>query len=173
MRGFEQRSFGPAYTNAPRGCALASDAVTAAKELEGFFAKYDPAIVAVAKRALAKLRKRMPGAMELVYDNYNALVIGFGASEKLADVVCSIALYPKWVTLFFLKGKKLRDPEKRLAGSGATVRSIRLEGGAKTLDEPAVLKLLAQAIALSPIPKQKRRMVIRAVSKKQRPRRPR
>jgi hypothetical protein len=151
---------------------VASDSMTPAKELDAFFAKYDDAIVAVAKRALATLRKRLPGAVELVYDNYNALVIAFGASEKLADVVCSIALYPKWVTLFFLHGKKLSDPEKRLAGTGKTVRSIRLDG-AKTLDEPAVKDLFAQAIALSPIPKQERRMVIRSVSAKQRPRKPR
>jgi len=142
------------------------------EELATFFAKYDPAIVRTAKRAIARVRKLVPGAIELVYDNYNALVVGFGASEKMADIVCSIALYPKWVTLFFLKGKKLKDPEKRLAGNGATVRSVRL-ADERTLDEPAVKRLFAQALALTPVPKQARRMVIRSVSAKQRPRRPR
>jgi hypothetical protein len=141
------------------------------EELATFFAKYDPAIVRVAKRAIAKVRTLVPGAVELVYDNYNALVVAFGATEKMGDIVCSIALYPKWVTLFFLKGKQLRDPEKRLAGSGATIRSVRLVDE-RTLDEAAVKRLFVEALRLTPVPKQKSRMVIRAVSAKQRPRRP-
>ena len=50
-----------------------------------------------------------------------------------------IALYPKWVRLFFADGAALPDPDRRLEGSGAGVRSVRLESG-RTLDEPAVLR---------------------------------
>ena len=90
-------------------------------------------------------------------------------------MVFSIALYPKWVTLFFMQGQGLKDPEKRLAGSGARVRSVRLEQGAATLEEPAVRELIAQAMERAKVPidaKAKRRMVIKSVSAKQRPRRP-
>jgi hypothetical protein len=40
----------------------------------------------VAKGALALLRKRLPGAVELVYDNYNALAVGFGPSGRGSGV---------------------------------------------------------------------------------------
>src|SRR5262249_26929487 len=48
------------------------------KQLAGFLAKYTLEISALAKKIFGKMRKRLPGAVELVYDNYNALVIGFG-----------------------------------------------------------------------------------------------
>ena len=144
------------------------------KQLAGFLAKYTPEIRASARAALAKMRARLPGAIELVYDNYNALAIGFGPSERASEAIFSIALYPRWVSLFFLKGAKLRDPEKLLKGSGSTVRYIVLEG-ADTLDEPGVRALMAQAMKTAPKsidPKGRRRLVIRSISTKQRPRRP-
>ncbi len=48
------------------------------KRLAGFIAKYTPEVQSVATAVLAKLRARLPGAVELVYDNYNALAIAFG-----------------------------------------------------------------------------------------------
>ena len=53
----------------------------AEQELAKFMAKYEPRVAREAKKALAKVRKMAPGAMELVYDNYNALAIGFGPNE--------------------------------------------------------------------------------------------
>ena len=143
--------------------------MTPAEQLETFFAKYDPSIVRQAKQARKKLQKLLPNATELVYDNYNALVIAFGASERMSDIVLSLALYPRWVTLFFLHGAKLKDPKNRLEGSGKQIRGIRLED-AKTLDDPDVLALIAQASAKAKF--EQRALVIRSVVKKQRPRRP-
>lgn len=145
------------------------------EQLAEFMGRYTPEIEKQATAALKKMRQLVPGATELVYDNYNTLAIGFGPSEKASEVVFSIALYPKWVTLFFMQGKGLRDPEKRLVGSGAIVRSIRLDQGAATLDEPAVRELIAQALERARVPvdaKAKRRLVIKSVSAKQRSRRP-
>ena len=87
----------------------------------------------------------MPTAVELVYDNYNALTIGFGPSERASEVIVSLALYPRWVSLFFLQGAKLSDPEELLGGSGKQVRHIVL-GQSNDLDKPAVEALLAEAI---------------------------
>lgn len=145
--------------------------MTPAKELDGFIAKYDPAIAKQAKAVLAKMRQRVPGAVELVYDNYNALAIGFATGEKVADIVFSIALYPRWISLFFANGA-LKDPSKRLKGSGKKIRHIVLEAGAKTLAEPDVAALMAQALAKVEKPFEGRRLVIKSVSAKQRPRRP-
>jgi hypothetical protein len=146
--------------------------MTPGEQLEKFFAKYEPSVAAMAKKALGKMRKLVPGANEMVYDNYNALVIGFVPGERPSDVVFSIAVYPNYTNLFFAQGKWLPDPEKRLQGAGKQVRSIRLESAA-TLDEPEVRELIRVALehAKVPIdPKQKPRMEIRAVAKKQRPR---
>jgi hypothetical protein len=147
--------------------------LTVSEEFAAFLAKYEPPIAALAKRALTKLRKLVPGAVELVYDNYNALVIGFGSTERASDAFLSIALYPRWVTLFFLNGKSLRDPKKLLKGSGVTVRHIVLES-AEDLDRDDIRALIAQAVTKAKLTMGgRRRMVIKSISKKQRPRRPR
>ena len=145
---------------------------TAEQQLASFLAKYTPEMQKAAKAARTKMRALFPRAIELVYDNYNALVIGYGPTEKASDAVCSIAIYPRWVTLFFLNGTKLRDPQKLLGGSGKIVHQIRL-GDAGDLDLPAVRALVAQAIGRSDVPFDgPRKLVIKAVSAKQRPRRP-
>jgi hypothetical protein len=143
-------------------------------QLEKFLAKYTPEIAGLAKAVLVKMRKRLPGAVEMVYDNYNALVIGFGPTERPAEVVFSIAIYPRWINLFFFHGKDLRDPERLLKGSGDQVRSIVLES-AGTLDHPPVEDLIAEALERAVVPfdfARKRKLMIRAVAEKQRPRRP-
>jgi hypothetical protein len=148
--------------------------LTARKQLDAFLAKYDPTIARLARRTLFRIRKLLPGAVEIVYDNYNALAIGFGPNEKASLAIFSIALYPRWVNLFFLQGAKLPDPARRLQGSGKVVRSIRLDD--KALDDPEILTLIkvAMARAKTPIdPAQPRRLVIKSVSTKQRPRRAR
>ena len=149
--------------------------MTAKRSLDSFLGKYEPGIAKTARAALGAIRKPVPGAFELVYDNYNALAIGFAASERASDAVMSIALYPRWVTLFFLDGAGLADPTGRLKGSGSRVRSIVLEKGAATIAEPDVRELIRRAIADAdpPLPKSgKGKIVIKSISKKQRPRRP-
>ena len=143
--------------------------MTPEKQLAGFMARYTPEIRAIANAALMKTRERLPGAIELVYDNYNALVIAFGTTDRASDVLFSIALYPRWVTLFFLDGAKLRDPKKILTGSGKIVRHIGLKS-ADDLDKPEVRELMRQALGKTRF--DERRLVIKSISKKQRPRRP-
>lgn len=144
--------------------------MSAEAQLDEFLARFTPALEAQARAALA----RMPGAVELVYDNYNALAIAFGANEKLSGVVFSVALYPRWVSLFFARGPELSDPQGLLQGSGSTVRHIVLTDLA-LFDDPAVDALIAEGLARAtpPIdPSQPGRIVIKSVSAKQRPRRP-
>ncbi len=144
-------------------------------QLNGFLAKFTPEVAAAAKATLMKMRARLPGAIELVYDNYNALAIGFGAGERVSDVVFSIAVFPRWVSLFFLQdGVHLPDPDGVLQGTGKQVRHVRLTSAAD-LDTPAIRALMKTALALAdpPIdPRGRRRLIIRSISKTQRPRRP-
>ena len=145
------------------------------QQLAGLLAKYSPEVERLAKAVLRKLRARLPGATELVYDNYNALAIGFAPGERASECVFSIALFPRWVSLFFFEGCHLPDPEGLLKGSGKHVRHIVLQSAAD-LDRPAVRALMAHALKIAdpPIPASGRgRIVIKSVSAKQRPRRPR
>src|SRR5262249_25777084 len=114
------------------------------KQLDGFIAKFEPGIGRETKKVLAAMRKRLPGALELVYDNYNALAVGFAPTERASDVIFSIAVYPKWVSLFLFGGQKLKDPKKLLRGSGNTVRHIVLKDGVGTLDHPDMKVLMDQ-----------------------------
>jgi hypothetical protein len=147
---------------------------SAEKQLDRFLNAYTPEVANVARKALVKLRKRLPHAIELVYDNYNALAIGFAPSDRASEGVFSIALYPKYVTLFFLQGAKLPDPDGLLQGAGSRVRHIRLEDE-KTLDRADVKAMMATAMKMAKVPfdeKTEYKLVIKSVSAKQRPRRP-
>ena len=90
-------------------------------QLDGFLDKYVPDTAAQARAALAKMKAQLPGATMLVYDNYNALVIGFGATDKPSKAVLSLAVLPRHVTLCFIHGKGLPDPHALLQGEGKVV----------------------------------------------------
>ena len=142
-------------------------------QLAAFLAKFTPGIASQAETVLGKLRKRLPNALELVYDNYNALAIGFGPSEKAGEAIFSIAVYPKWVSLFFLQAKGVPDPEGLLKGSGNVARHVVL-GSPEDLEIPAIVAMMEAAVEVANVPlaaKGKGRLVIKSVSAKQRPRR--
>ena len=142
--------------------------------IAGFIDKYTPAIAGQLRDARERLRAHFPRGVEMVFDNYNALVFGIGAIDQSRDSFISIAGYPKWVTLFFLDGASLHDPQGLLEGDGKQVRGIRLKTPAD-MDAPAVAALIAQAIAphaqalakAAPLT-----TVVKMEVEKQRPRRP-
>ena len=142
--------------------------------IAGFIDKYTPAIAAQLRDARQRLRAHFPRGVEMVFDNYNALVFGIGPIDESRESFISIAGYPKWVTLFFLDGSSLDDPEGLLEGEGKQVRGIRLKTPAD-MDSPGVAALITQAIAtradaLAAAPPLA--TVIKAEVEKQRPRRP-
>ncbi|MFL6763640.1 MAG: hypothetical protein ACJ8FO_00395 [Sphingomicrobium sp.] len=142
-------------------------------QLEAFINRYTPEVAGYARRALAFMTSRLPTATRLVYDNYNALVVTFGTSAKAGDIILSIALYPRRVTLFFLRGTVLPDPHGLLEGSGSTVRGVRLAPISR-LETPEVGALIEAAVAnAAPLPATgDGPLIIKSVSAKQRPRRP-
>jgi hypothetical protein len=144
------------------------------EQLASFIAKFTPEVAALARSILAAMRARYPTAIELVYDNYNALAIGFGPSEKTSQAIFSIAVFSRWVSLFFLQGKQLPDPEGILQGSGNLARHIRLPSAGR-LDELSVKNLMKEATARAAVPFSAQgtaRLIIKSISAKQRPRRP-
>lgn len=66
-----------------------------------------------------------PDSNELIYDGYNALAFGWGLSDRLGDVFCSIALY-KSINFGFNRGHELSDPKKLLLGNGNVYRYIKV-----------------------------------------------
>jgi hypothetical protein len=143
------------------------------KQLAGFVAKFSPEVAKVIRGARKKMRERIPQAVEMVYDNYNFFVIGYGPNEKASLAIFSIAAQAKGVSLCFLQGAGLPDPKKLLRGSGNVVRNVRLQSPA-TLDDRDVRALIDAALtrARTPIdPTSKHRLIIKSVSAKQRPRR--
>lgn len=176
----------PTYAQPVRSQGLTQDAIivpsktpqpkekSPAAQLAAFIARYTPGIAARGRAIIAKMRKRLPGASVLVYDHYNGLVVGFSRSERARDAILSVVLYPRWVTLFFLKGAALADPEHLLRGSGSTVRHIVLNTPAE-LDRPAIKVLMAQALADAPelvAPGRPRRLILKGIAPTRRPRRP-
>ena len=122
-----------------------------------------PEMAKLTKAVLAKVRERLPGSIEMVYDKKNSLVIGFCSAARASNVINSIAVYSKWINLYFFEGDTLPDPEGLLQGSGSMVRSIRVTDAAE-LDRPAVRALIAEArkCAEPPLdPKAKRAILLK------------
>jgi hypothetical protein len=147
---------------------------TAQQQLDGFLKKYSPEMEKLGCAAIAHLRKRLPGAICLVYDNYNALAVGFGPTAKASALPISIALYPRWATLFLMFGATLDDPEGLLEGKGPRIRSVRLDGLGMLKSEPVDALVTAAVLQAGWTldRKAKGEVVIQSVSEKQRPRRP-
>jgi len=146
---------------------------TGEQQLTVFIEKFDSKNAALIRSVRRALRKRLPTANELVYDNYNFFVIGYCSTERPSDCILSIAAAANGVGLSFYYGAALPDPHKLLLGSGSQNRFIRIESAA-TLSRPEVEEIIAAAIkhAKRPLPANGRgKLVIRSISKKQRPRR--
>ena len=147
--------------------------MTPQAQLDRFIDKFSPDVAKLGRAAIARMRKFLPAAQVLVYDNYNALAVGFGPTDRSTDIVFSIAFYPRWVSLFFAKGVGLPDPHKRLQGSGNVVRHVVLTE-ISVLDDPQIRELMQQARALSGASLQTGKrgpIVIKSISARQRPRR--
>ena len=148
--------------------------MTAEEELASFLEKFSPEICALAGEIVAAMRRRYPCADVLVYDNYNALAVGFGPSLKTSEAIFSIAVFPRWVSLFFLQARGLSDPAKRLKGTGNVAKHVVLES-ARELDDPEIRALMLDAEATAKTPFRESGagvLVIKSISAKQRPRRP-
>lgn len=166
MLRFEEDSAGaaPAVKTSP----------TAEAQLSKFIARFSSEIAALGTACVQRMRAKLPGAVVLVYDNYNALVVGFGPSERASEAIFSIAFYPRRISLCLLQAgrAKLKNPEKLLHGAGRLNRFIPLTS-AGMLDDPAVNNLMQQALmaAAVAIPQgPDGYMVIKSVSATQRPR---
>jgi len=147
-------------------------ASTPSKQLAVFIDRFDPPVQRLIRAALAELRKVYPTAIRLVYDNYNALAIGFCSTPRASDCLVSVAAFAHGVNLYFYYGARLPDPQGRLEGAGRQGRFVRFALPGTTRD-PAVRGLLRAAAvhARTPLPKTGRGpLVIQSISPTRRPR---
>ena len=144
--------------------------------LASYFAEYEPPIVELGKALRARLRARLPGLFEVVYvyASQSALVISYSPTENGYEGLCSLALYPRSVKLFFGQGALLSksDPSELLQGRGK-VRHVVLNAAAD-FDRAEIDALMAAAVKLAKLrldASAKGSVIIRAEAQKQRARR--
>ena len=149
------------------------DRMSPEKQLANFMSRFTPEVAGLGRAVLSRMRSRFPGAIQMVYDNYNFFVIGFGPTERPSEAIFSIAMSKRGVSLCFLQaGPKSPDPKKLLKGSGKQARHLPLES-ADALEEPAIRALMSEAQKLAVVPFDPRAegaLIIKSVSAKQRPR---
>jgi len=142
-------------------------------QLQSFIAKFEPKNQALIRALRKALRKRLPTANELVWDNYNFFVLSYGPTERPSDCIITIAAAANGVGLSFYRGASLPDPHKILLGSGSQNRFIRIDS-VEVLARPEVNALITAALAQAKMPwprNGKGKLIIRSISAKQRPRR--
>jgi hypothetical protein len=148
--------------------------VTAESELAAFIAKFTPEMQHRIEACRDKMETRFPTAVQLVYDNYNFLVIGFGPTARASDAIFSLAAHARGIILCFLqRGPDLPDPTGILRGTGKNVRNVALST-ADVLDTPSVVALMEAALELASKAMYSsvgRELLIKSISEKQRPRR--
>ena len=143
------------------------------KRFEQFLAEFEPEMAALGRAAVARLRKMLPSADVMIYDNYNFLVTGLSPSDRPSDAVLSVALSARSVALCFLQGAALPDPSRILRGSGKAVRNIRLQSE-EDFGRSEVAILIDLAIMNARVPfdhGRKGTLYVKSVSAKKRPRR--
>ena len=95
-------------------------------DLAAMLAAYTVEIETLARAAIERMDRLVPGAERLVYDNYNATVVSYSPDGNSGRSMCSVATYPRWVNLFVVDDGTLPDPGGILQGSGSRYRHIRL-----------------------------------------------
>ena len=149
-----------------------SDPASVEVELASFIDKFEPSVAKLIRECRAEMRRLLPTAVEIVYDNYNFFVIGYCSTERPSDCIVSIAAASSGVVLSFYQGASVPDPEGLLQGEGKQNRFIRLPS-AELLRASGVVRLVlsAESIGKTPLPKTGNpRTIIKSVSAKQRPR---
>ena len=94
--------------------------------------------------------KLYPQTNELIYDNYNALAIGWSPTDRVGHTFCSIAVGRTSFNVHFgfYWGAQIADPEKKLLGQGNQYRYILVKDKS-SFPETYMKKLMKEAYQLS------------------------
>ena len=84
-------------------------------QLQSLIGKFEPKNQTLIHPVRTALRKRLPSANELVYDNYNFFVIGYSSTERPSDSYRLPSCRSERIGLSFpYSGASLPDPQKLL-----------------------------------------------------------
>jgi hypothetical protein len=148
--------------------------MAAEDELAGFVAKFTDGMQDLIRGYRSMMSIRFPNAVQLVYDNDNFLVIGFGPTDHASDAIFSLAAHRQGVNLCFLqRALELPDPTSILRGTGKVSRNVALSSPDDLASED-VQALIDAALELAAVPMDASSgpdLVIKSVSARQRPRR--
>src|SRR4029077_5906684 len=91
-----------------------------------------------------------PETTELIYDNYNALAVGWSPTDRVGHTFCSIAVgrTSNNVHFGFYWGSEISDPDELLLGKGNQYRYI-LVTSREDFTKSYIKKLLKEAYANS------------------------
>lgn len=91
-----------------------------------------------------------PQANELIYDNYNALAVGWSPTDRVSHTFCNIAVgrTSKNIHFGFYWGSKIADPQKLLVGNGNQYRYLLVKNK-KEFPKTYIKKLLKEAFSYS------------------------
>jgi len=91
-----------------------------------------------------------PTTNELIYDNYNAVAIGWSLTDKVGHSFCSIAVGRTSYNVHFgfYWGNEISDPDKILLGNGKQYRYILVKRR-EDFPEKYIKKLLSEAYSNS------------------------
>ena len=120
-------------------------------DLEIYLTPYPPHVRDLMLEGRAFLLSAYRPVVELHYDATSAVGAGFSYTGDLKGLFVNLAAYSDHVTLVFMWGVKLNDPEGRLKGEGKQVRHLRLVD-LDTLRDPYVVGLIQQSSDNAPRP---------------------
>ena len=91
-----------------------------------------------------------PSANELIYDNYNALAVGWSPTDRVGHTFCSIAIGRSShnVHFGFYQGSQIADPKKILLGQGNQYRYLLVKNK-NDFPKVYIRKLMKEAYANS------------------------
>jgi hypothetical protein len=91
-----------------------------------------------------------PKANELIYDNYNAVAIGWSPTDRVGDTFCSVAVGRSSLNVHFgfYWGSKIADSKKMLLGGGKQYRYL-IVNSVEEFPKAYIIKLLKEAYAFS------------------------
>ncbi len=118
------------------------------KDLIKFLTPFDKKVQAIALKLREFVLDTFPNTNELIYDNYNALAIGYSLSDKQKEMFCHIAVYSKYVNIGFDYGVDIDDPKQLLKGTGNRIRHITVTDF-ETFQRGYVKSLIKQAHKLA------------------------
>lgn len=87
-----------------------------------------------------------PSVNELIYDNYNAVAIGWSPTDRVGYSFCNVSVMRtnESIQFGFYWGSQIEDPEKQLIGNGKQYRYLVVQSK-KDFPSAYIKKLLKEA----------------------------